>query len=391
MGPEKRQLMARICSAPSIYEARFSLGGSNPILSDCKFVFAARAGALPGIAVDRNFGGTGVICSLFNTGRVFVLDRLTVADMEREGQASYPVDYSISLDTMTLSYLEPYFGGRSVPSDFEEVFAFLARDDVNVDPLPYVWENLFNLSGSENASSIFTRLRAYEVLRTLDLTAIRSGAGIRSRLSDAELNKHAQEHVAKMHRKAEPESAFIDTLRFRHQFLHAMLLKMAILQLEKPRAPITTKLNSFLDFCASDLATIAVREIAIARAYFERGQSLAFFGKIQRGQQRLFQELRGMAWDLLHVRHMEEAMTCRPDPAARYFFPAILTFDRRLTEIIGLCRLSACAFIEDGAEIMPFFDTDLLSLFSDDPDQQNGIYERHYSNDAIACRDSPQS
>lgn len=167
-----------------------------------------------------------------------------------------------------------------------------------------------------------------------------------------------------------------------------MLLKMAILQLEKPRAPITTKLNSFLDFCASDLATIAVREIAIARAYFERGQSLAFFGKIQRGQQRLFQELRGMAWDLLHVRHMEEAMTCRPDPAARYFFPAILTFDRRLTEIIGLCRLSACAFIEDGAEIMPFFDTDLLSLFSDDPDQQNGIYERHYSNDAIACRDS---
>jgi hypothetical protein len=379
--------MAQICTADSLAESLAMFKIAEPLLKDCKFVFAATKGGMPGFAVNRNFSNGGVVRSLFNTENILVLDRHTVHEME-SGDATYPIDYSISLDTQTVSYLEPYLNGRTsgIPADFKEAFEFIARDDVFVDPIPYLHENLHNLNDQESADKIFRKLKAYEVLRTLDTDWLSMHGEARSKLTELELAKKAQEHVAQMFMKLN-DDVFLRALEFRQRFTYCHLLKMAIIQIGTPKISVRKKIELFVEFCDAELATLSGREIALARAYFAQGQDLTFFGKVQAKKADLFDILNGMAWDLWHVRQMEESMTLKPSRGARYFFPALLTFDKKFIEIMDLYPLKACAFIEGDHEPMPFYNGNWFSLVADNDEDQATFAERFYSVEARTSRD----
>ncbi|MBN3847044.1 hypothetical protein G3N58_09415 [Paraburkholderia sp. Ac-20342] len=381
--------MARVCNSDSLAEALEIFTQAGPLLDGCKFVFAAKSGAAPGFAVNRTFSGGASIRSLFNTERVVVLDTETVREM-RSGKATYPIDYSISLDTQAVSYLEPFVSGKSIarlPTDMKEVFDFIARDDVSVDPIPYMLENVHNLHDQGAADRIYAKLRVYEILRTLDTQWLQSRGEARSVLSDPDLTKRAQEHIARMFADRD-DDRFTRGLTFRYQFVYCHLLQMALIQLSSPKASLANKMLQFLEFCDSVMAIMNGRETALARAYFERGQDLTFFGKIQKGKPDLFRLLGGMAWDLWHVRQLEEAMTFKPAPQARYFFPALLTFDKRLIEVIDLYPLKACAFKEGQSEPMPVFDGDWFDLVATGEAAKHSIQERFFSSEARASRDA---
>ncbi|KVD93746.1 hypothetical protein WS63_06670 [Burkholderia stagnalis] len=384
-----RQLVAAICKADSLGEAFgiFKLAGS--LLDGWKFVFAAKSGVEPGFAVNRTFSRGASIRSLFRTERVFVLDTDTVREM-RTGPATFPIDFSISLDTQAVSYLEPYVARKAaatLPADIKEVFDFIARTDVAVDPIPYLSENVGNLRDQAAADRIYEKLRVYEILRTLDTKWLQSRGEARSLLSEADLTKRAQEHIGRMFADRD-NATFMRGLRFRFQFQYCYLLKMVSIQLRSPQASLASKLKAFLEFSDSTMATINDRDTALARAYFMRGQDLTFFGKIQKNKADLFRVLTGMAWDLWHVRQLEEAMTFRPAREARYFFPALLTFDKRLVEVIDLYPLKVCAFKMGESKPLPMFDGDWFELVSSDEHEKTAVRAQFFSNEALAFRDS---
>jgi hypothetical protein len=259
---------------------------------------------------------------------------------------------------------------------------------VYVDPIPYLQENLCNLDDRDAADKIFGKLKAYEVLRTIDTDCLSSKNIVRSRLSDQELSKRAQEHVSRMYMDRDHDGT-MKALRFRHQFQYSCLLKMISIQLASPKANIDEKIASFLEFSHLQLATMAGREIALARAYFERGQNLTFFGKIQRNRPDLLKLLDNMAWDLLHIRQLEEMLTLPSPTGAPYFFPALLTFDKRFIEVIDLYPLKSCAFKIGGTEIVPFYDGDWFGLLSSKRDDSHAdVVGKYFSDNAIASRDA---
>ena len=376
---EIREQVAEICNSDTLSEAFGRFYAARHKLRDWKFVFAARSGSVPGYAVNRDFARDAAVRSLFNSSHILVVDARTCDDM-LGGRASYPMDFSISLDSQALSYLEPYLEGRAskIPSDFQEVFEFVARPDVNVDPIPYMQENLGNLSRKHGAERIKDKLKAYEVLRTIDVSILKSEGLIRSRLSDAELEQRAEEGVAMMRRWRGDQAARTE-LEHWHRCMYVLLLKMAQIQLRNPSAPLSRKLFEFLDFCDRELATIFTRESVLAVAYFERGQKLRFFDKIQKNKEDLLWLLQGMAWDLWHVRALEQALTRRPETKARYFFPALLTFDKRLIEVIDMYPLKACAYVEGTSHICPFFEGDLISILAGDHTSEDTLIERYFS------------
>ncbi|MBB3611508.1 hypothetical protein [Rhizobium sp. BK602] len=385
---EEIQLVARIGDAEDVGEAFELYRRFFPLIGNYKFILAADKGARPGYAVNRNFSAGAVVRSLFKTDHVLVLDVDTLHDMEATGQSTYPIDYSISLDTQALSYLEPYMAGRSVPKDFKEVFEFIACDDVYVDPTPYLMENLRNLDDPAAADKIFGKLKAYEILRTLDTNLLSSKDIVRSKLSEQELLKRTQEHVSRMYMDRGRHD-IMNALNFRHQFQYSCLLKMVSIQLSPSKTSINEKIAAFLEFSHSQLATMAAREIALARAYFERGQNLTFFGKIQRNRSDILGQLDNMAWDLLHIRQLEKMLTLASPTGRRYFFSALLTFDKRFIEVIDLYPLKSCAFKTDGKEIIPFYDGDWLGLISSKPDNSHTeMVEKYFSGNAIASRDA---
>ncbi len=389
ISPEQtRNAIAQVCHADSLAESLIRFNQYETALQDCKFVFASSDGNTPGLATHRDFEAGAAVRSLFATQTVVVIDRNTVADM-RSGSATFGFDYSISLDTQALSYLLPYLNSNTskLPKDYESVFAFIAHPDTNVDPTPYRLENLFNLTKRPAEDHrIYERMRGYEILRTLDATSLANG-NPRSTLSDAELTKRTQEQMASMYSWIDTPH-LMDSTRFKHGTMYCLLLKMCTLQLAKPRASAMEKLVEFCDFCDKSLATMYARETLIARRYFERGRSLGFFSKIMIEGKEQIERLHAMAWDLWHVRWLEKAITLNVSPHARYFFPALLTFDKGLIEILDLYPLRACAYSEASGEPYAVFDGDWLTDIAGDSVAGHAFVDRFYSDQAIARRET---
>lgn len=381
-------LVHEICTASTVGEAKALYEQFEFFLPPCRFIFSADAGVQPGLSVNREFSAGAVVRSLFSSERVLVLDRDTLREMSC-GSATFPIDYSISLDSQALSYLEPFMAGRvsRVPSDFGEVFSFIAQDNVFVDPLPYCYENLRNINDDYSAGRVFEKLKAYEVLRTLDVEYFERNGLVHSMASDGELVKMAQEHMARMYMER-GNHEFMRVLGFRQQFMYCLLLKMVSICFGSSGKSRNAKVIDFVEFCDERLATLGGREIALASAYFERGQRLEFFGKVQKNKPDLFEILDGMAWDLFHLRQLEEMATTCPDSNARYFFPSFLTFDKRLVEVIDMYPLKSLAYVEGEGKPMPFYIGDWFELVF--PDAQDGSVaaDRFYSEEAKLDRES---
>lgn len=224
-------------------------------------------------------------------------------------------------------------------------------------------------------------MKSYEVLRTIDSDFLQSKNLMRSKLSDDDLERATDAHFKRMlTRRADGE--FYDALTYRHRCMYAYLLKMVEIQFRPPSFNIDKKMIEFLDFCHGDMACIGGREVALARAYFEKGQRLGFFGKIQKKRDDLFDELSGMAWDLYHIRQLEENMTFKPSLQARYFFPALLTFDKRFIEIIDLYPLRSLAYKEGEHSPMPFYAGNWLELMGTTETGRQLAFRRFYSTEA---------
>ena len=381
---------ATVCLASSPGEALDLYLMLQHKLKGWQFVFGADRGAIAGFSINQQFSNGAAICSLFVGDRVLVLDETTVADM-KAGQATYPFDFSISLDTQAFSHIEPYLSGRTtrLPRDFEEVFRFIARPDVNVDPLPYLLENHRNLlRDMSNADSIFGRIKGYEVLRTIDSTHLQSTGEVRSTLTDAELVARAQSLLSSM--LYNTTYNFVNSVLLnRQQVMYCLLLKMVALQMGKPRLSVGDKVWAFVEFLDGEFATIFAREVFIAHKYFEQGQNLKFFGRIQIKKSDIFEKLDAMAWDLWHVRQCEESLTFSSIRGARYYFPAILSFDKPFIEIMRMYPLRACAISPESPMPLPFYAGDFFGEIAREMPNNGESFKHHFfSTAARQSRDS---
>lgn len=358
-----------------------------PLLHDCHFVFDAENGPLPGYSVNFDFTDGSAIRSLFKSPKVFVLDYKTIRAMQT-GTASFKVDYSISLDTQALSYLEPFLEKRTskLPKDFDEIFKFISKDETSIDPLPYMHENYINLKDPQKANKIFQKIKAYEVLKSLNYKMLSEQRLLESYLNDLELNKNAQESIAFMYQDLS-NSTYFDTIRTRVFSYYALLLKMIYIQIYSPKKSTYNKLIEFLDFSHSILSTMFFRETLISNNFFDKGQDFGFFSKIQKNKTDLFEVALGMAWDLYHIRQLELGLTIRPDSTADYFFPSLLSCDKRLAEVMHLYPLHCCAYVKDSFYPIPFYNTDIIESMTCTEDQKNSIKNRYFSQNAIAERD----
>lgn len=387
----KEYLIQQICMSESTQDAILLYRAGKHFLSGCKFIFASDRGTDPGYSVNREFSAGAVVRSLFHSSRLLVLDDLTLREMDGGG-ATFPIDYSISLDTQALSYLEPFMVGNvsKLPKDYAEVFKFIAQDNVFVDPIPYCQENLKNLRFPDKAEKIFNKIKSYEILRHLDGRLLSVSGIVRSKLTDLEIERNAQKHMSRMYMSLE-DARLMERISFRQRFMYCQLLKMALINFTGSQDTVYGKVCRFLDFCDQSLATMGAREIAVAKRYFTQGQKFRFFGKIQKNKPDMFGTLDGMAWDLWHVRQLEESMTLAPDSRARYFFPSLLTFDKRFIEVMDLYPLRSLAYVEGESMPMPFYSGDWFALVADYPEEQNSIAERYYSLDAKRSRQARRS
>lgn len=353
----EREAMISVCSAPTLLESLMIFETNKDILKDCKFIFTSEGVAnIPEYSRQRKFSNGAGVYNIFASEKIVVLDT-NVLEAMKKGTANYSVDYSVSLDTMAVSYLRPYLNNREhrVPKDFKEIFCFLAQEDVNIDPMPYMFENTQNINDPLKIDSIFEILKAYEILKNIDTKLLNENDIIRPRISEKQIGDNARKNLDTIFEISKNRDT-VEFINNPYNLKYCLLLKIALIQLKNPRKESEKKILELLDFCDSELNRIFLREVVVACKYFEVGQNLTFFGKVQKGKKDLLKIIKNMAWDLYHISEMERTMTYSFGSDANYYLPVFLTFDMRLIEILQLYRVKAIGFSEVSKEIVPVSD-----------------------------------
>jgi len=379
----KREIMRDICSS-TLADAVNIFLLNKEMLSDCKFIFSTEGEVnFPEFILQKTFDendSTGVY-SIFKYSKILVLDDFVLNEMRRNGAVTYRVDYSVSLDSMAVTYIYRLLQNQNCPKNFNDVFLFLAQKEINFDPIPYIIENIQDLHIPKHEKSVFETIKAYEILKTIDVECLKQNNIIRSTNSDDEIEKESLLLLEDM-KNLKNNPMLKDTFRMQ-KFKYCLLMKMVLIQLDYPNKSSGYKLTEFVEFCESVFSTMFLREIVIAKAYFDNGQNLSFFGKVQKKRDDLLVTLKNMSWDLYHISRMEESISIPPEGEARYFFPSFLTFDKRLVEIIKLYSLKAIGFTTDGKEVVPAYD---MTNFNEAMDPKYGI-NKFFEDSAINSRE----
>lgn len=384
---KEQELVYSIANAPTMAEAFERFRDMKELIPDWKFIFAANSGPTPGLVVNRFFSHGAAIISPFASDRVLLLDSATLRDMDTLGEAKFQLDYSIALDTSAMSCLVSFLGSgsNSLPKDMQEVFSFLAQDHVRTDPMPYVIENLGSIDSDENRFKITRNIEAYQHLKTIDASYYSKHGAVRSKLSAHELKLEAENYVNEIW--TNPKYAdLVKTAQYRKKIMLVILLKTVTIQLLHPGWSLQKKMQELLDFMNDRLSCMFQRETIFACKYFQKGQDFAFFGKIQRNKSlpEMLAELSGMSWDYWHIHHIEETMSQRSESEARYFFAALLTFDKRFIELLTSCTLRA--FVSKGglATSRSYYSGPMFGVGSESFETE--FQTRYYSDSAVTRR-----
>lgn len=394
----ERIAVASIADADSLSEALDAYDDYVGLVPDWHFVFASTSGAIPGLSMHRTFADGSVVRGLFASNAVVLLDPVTRRDMESGRKAVIPIDYSISLDTQAISYLTPYLQGNTskLPNDFHEIFSFISDEHVFVDPIPYMLENLANILEKKSVEHIRKRLAGYETLRTIDSSHFMATNKVRSTVGKTEQQRNVDDLLARMIHDAS-NGELMESLRSRHACLYAVLLKMVTIQLRNPQRALPSKLDEFMEFLDATMQTMHAREAIVAAEYFAKGRKLKFFKRIHKSPAshlpRLLKALKNMAWDFLHIRHVEGASVIEgavsqlAHSSPRYFFPSLLTCDKDFVKVIDLYPLKSYAYQKKSHQLIPFPAMDWVAKVACEPTREEDFRSRFYSDAAIERRD----
>ncbi|QTH70377.1 hypothetical protein [Pseudoalteromonas xiamenensis] len=107
---------------------------------------------------------------------------------------------------------------------------------------------------------------------------------------------------------------------------------------------------------------------------------------MQKKRDDLFVIIRGMAWDMWHIKQMELNLTTRPRAEARYYFPSFLTCDKRFVEIIDLYPLKALAYDQNDPTPMPFYGSNWIDSLSSSEEFGQEIGIKYFTDSARLSR-----
>lgn len=114
-----------------------------------------------------------------------------------------------------------------------------------------------------------------------------------------------------------------------------MLLETIIIEFSS-KSSLEKKLISLFDFINNKLGAYLEREIAVCYGYLKKVHDIrdVFFKNAQKNSHKLLANLRGMAWDLTHIRMLEYLTAVDISMMNSLFFHYLVSFDKGLRIVL---------------------------------------------------------
>lgn len=282
----------------------------------------------------------GQVYTPFCGGKINIVNESIVRRGVLTGDGKAGVQGYISFDTQVISYFYRYYRKQinSLPQNINDILHLLHTKPMGVEYLPYTVENL--AFSDENVSEVRNAIYAFERLyyknRAPRLCCL-----------------HRANRIIRRYNRWRKNENFIFVKMY--YLIYATLLKMCYIQLKHKTRSLKQKMIELCDFMNDELCVMMQPELILAKHYFEQGQKCTFFGKIQRNNDKILENIKNMAWDLFHLRMLEQGCAIRMNENADVNIPYFCTYDRRLLNVKKCYELKSMAINYRTGEKFPFY------------------------------------
>ncbi len=275
----------------------------------------------------------------FINGRVSIINDGIFQRILSEGDSRARVLKCVSFDTQTVSYIEEYLKkGAVLYKNFSGVIDLMNSSNVGIDYIPYATENL--LFGLEREYSVVQSIYAFEMMCK------------ENDKNEAVCRRNAQSIISLYKNNKNDYFGYLKRL---YQLVYITLLKMCSIQLSHTKDPLDDKMNMLVDFMSSKMHRMLHPELNLAKIYFNKGHTCGFFGGVYKKDNDIVKTIRNMAWDVFHLRMINDGASYYTDESADVLIPYFYTYDRRLNDI-KLCYSVRALVINDKTnEVFPFY------------------------------------
>lgn len=242
------------------------------------------------------------------------------------GKSTVLMGTSVAFDSNVAEAVRIYVKGGAVsPRDLKELvslFSLKRRIGFQFDISLFLLENIrLTREDNKNRRPIETLL-AFRQLDFLDWGKF-----------DQDSSSPSFNHLP-IDLKQTVEAEFVNFMRSdaferaetRAMFNNALLTRLSVLWLRDHRNPMHV-LSALVDFCIFKLQKLPVAELRLIWHFLKNPRPDGFFAPLVTKSTKLIGALRGMSWDMQHLRALESSATA--SESGSFFIPFVASFDEK--------------------------------------------------------------
>lgn len=287
------------------------------------------------------------VITIFNYPNLGFFSPSIVKNMQNMQTAPLKIDYSISFESNTGSYIHEFLAkgdnATKPPKGFVKILHTILENNYNIDPIFYFIEN--SAKGNES-SEFIDNLESIKKLMTCDMDHYYQTKQIISIYSDDQIKSMVREDLN--HLKNE-FSEVITVVKRQQLIMQIILLAITLArfkytQIKDKEEREKLQISYLIKFMAEELKSIFLRELLVAINFlhyenykhtYSDQNKYKFFNKLStQTQNSFFKALDNMAWDFILARQLEMYFSSKPNPDADFFVPFLFTYDQGLTEVM---------------------------------------------------------
>jgi hypothetical protein len=319
------------------------------------------------VVLDLGLGLTSniYVTPIFEGPRaVFMSRHIGVQARLTDGQTTVPLDYSLSFDSNFAEKLRATLNGENIqPADRARVIDVLMlkahNARVQFDVMPFLYENIRLARDNEKNERPLNTLVAFRMLDHLNWEAFRDDPSQFDFDAPVEALKASLKSDANAFLTSEYANQSVIHHEAKSLGIRALLLRFASLWHETKKPDAKRVLGELLEFSLSTLGFLPVTELGLIWSGIASKVVAPFFGPVINPSKKMLKDIRGMAWDMTHLRLMEQ--TAQLTHLGSFFVPHFVSMDGRWRDLL---RLNPIRFmlVDDARKSMLFARANELSF-----------------------------
>ncbi|KAF1293512.1 hypothetical protein [Candidatus Enterococcus leclercqii] len=277
-----------------------------------------------------------VVQSFSNMENTLLIDKYNFESYLRRIEVYRCFDF----DSNIVGYLRDFLLYKRASDSFKKFLSYIKEKEVQISCGPYILEVVANkheidknyVRESLVSFFAFDKSRTLEEFESFELETLAKDSDIENKVSQA--LRTIREGIA-------------DKDLNQYYLIYCILLKMYEINF-KSNKNSKNKMMELIQCVNKELYAYAEQELFLAYLLFSKDSRVnSFFGAIQANSKNVISKIRGMAWDLFHLRSLESQVADRNSNTKQMYMHYFCSRDNGINDILSLNPIKRM-IIKDG-------------------------------------------